>query len=582
MAHVIRTFPDKRWLLRTPPSRDYQAEHFLQARRDSLYGAFDIPYSSEASELLKLIPPPTGIPDIDVAAKRTMEALIKEERIAIFADYDVDGTTSSAMLRRFFQLLNIDAQVYIPDRIQEGYGLNPLGVRRLANQGVKLIITVDNGIASTEACEVAKQLGVDVIITDHHGIPPELPDAFAIVNPQLSTSTFPYSDLAGVGVAFYFMVALRQELRKNGYPVQNINLKQFLDYVAIGTIADMVPLEGVNHILAKVGLEVLHRNILMGARPGIKALLEKAGWSSDKPIVASDIGFKLGPRLNAAGRLSCASAAEQVLYTGDTGEAEELANELHKENSLRQELQKVYIMQANLALENMEEIPPAIVLHNDDWHTGVCGLVASRIVEKYYRPTLILGNSKDGDAKGSGRSIHGFNLFHGLGDLRPHFQSFGGHSYAVGLTIPKDKMPLLQKHLENAVVSTQTPENLLKPVYAESKLDLHSLNEVFLESLEELEPYGQKNEKPKWFVENCQILQVKRMGKDLSAGHARVLVNDGTCEAWLTAFGLAENFLEAEALTGFADVIVEASIKYWRGRKQCEYRVVDISTCEKN
>ncbi|MES2615450.1 MAG: DHH family phosphoesterase, partial [Bdellovibrionota bacterium] len=278
-------------------------EYFLQ-KKEQLFKQLNLQNQNEENQsLLALLPDPWSLKDIRKAAQRILLAIEQKEKITIFGDYDVDGTTSCAMLKEFFSALNYAVEIYIPDRLTEGYGLNPVGVKKLSQNGTKLIITVDNGIAALNACLEAQNCHIDVIITDHHDVPAELPQAFAILNPKQIDCLFPFKMLAGVGVAFYLMIALRALLREISPSYNNLILKNYLDYVAIGTIADMAPLNGANHILCKIGLEVLQMNLRQGKRLGLFELLKLAGWSENTQVCAADIGFKIGPRLNAAGRL---------------------------------------------------------------------------------------------------------------------------------------------------------------------------------------------------------------------------------------------------------------------------------------
>lgn len=546
-------------------------EYFFQKKKFLLNGQI----AEDDGTLLRLLPDPWLLKDLKIACERIIQAIQKKEKITIFGDYDVDGTTSCAMLQQFFSEINYPVDIYIPDRLLEGYGLNSTGLKKLAAQQTKLVITVDNGISAVAACEESKLLGIDVIITDHHDIPPILPNAFAILNPKQENCYFPEKMIAGVGVAFYLLIGLRQKLKENSFKCE-INLKNYLDFVAIGTIADMAPLVGANYILCKIGLEVLLQNINLGNRLGIQELLLCAGWKLGQKVTASDIGFKIGPRLNAAGRLGNALRSVELLRTNDLSSAKEMAFHLHQENSERQLLEKQFTEEAFQLVHKMSSIPDALVLHQPHWHPGVVGLVATRVLEKFYRPVLVFG-TVDGKLKGSGRSTHAFNLFAMLNAVREQFLSFGGHFHAVGLTIAPEKFEWLTEYLHlqakmNIQVQDKTP--LLK---VDGLLSLNSLSLSLVEKLEELEPYGVENPRTRWLLGPVQVRHVKRMGKDISQNHAKVLFYDGGSEAWLTAFGLAEVF-EQFLETGIGvQLVVEAKLTVWNGRLTTDVRVIDYA-----
>ena len=553
-------------------------ERYFTLKKEHLLKNIERPLKEDENKsLLSLLPTPDTLKDINKAAQRVLSAIQNKEKITIFGDYDVDGTTSCAMLQKFFEAFNVAVDIYIPDRLTEGYGLNPIGLRKLAQNNTKLIITVDNGISAVSACETALELNMDVIITDHHDIPPELPKAFAILNPKQTDCLFPFKMLAGVGVAFYFMIAIRA-LSRNILPQANeINLKNYLDFVAIGTIADMAPLNGVNHILCKIGLEVLISHLKNNQRPGLFELLKFSGWEPFSPITATEIGFKIGPRLNAAGRLGTALRSVEVLTTKNKEEAKSLAQFLHDENTQRQQLEKKYTQEAlKMVAEMPQPLPDAFVLHNEHWHSGVVGLVASRVLEKYYKPTLVLC-TLDGKLKGSGRSTHSFNLFAALNAVRSEFISFGGHFHAVGLTLEPHKLPWLKNYLQSQAQLLIASEDKIPPLYLDGKLTLQSVDSHFISQLETLEPYGIENARTKWLVGPVQIKHVKRMGKDLSQGHAKILILEQGQEFWLTAFGMADAFENLLSSGLDIKVVIETKRRFWNDKEYVDLTIVDFA-----
>lgn len=549
-----------------------QIEEYFVKKKNFL---LDKKQLSGNASLLSLLPEPWLMKDVRKAAERILTAIKNSEKITIFGDYDVDGTTSCAMLKHFFHDIGYPVDIYIPDRILEGYGLNVTGLNKISQNGVTVVVTVDNGISAVQACEEALKLGIDVIITDHHDVPEVLPCAFAILNPKQKDCLFPYRMLAGVGVAFYLMIAIRNIMREQGNKCV-VNLKNFLDFVAIGTIADMAPLTGLNHILCKIGLEVLAQNVQQKKRIGIFELLKHAGWKEGSKIDSVDIGFKIGPRLNAAGRLGNALRSVEILYTNEEEAACEMALHLHHENAERQALEKAFTQEAIEQVLNLGELPDALVLHKKDWHPGVVGLVATRILDKFYRPVLVFGTI-DGKLKGSGRSTHSFNLFAVLNEVREEFVSFGGHYHAVGLTLVPEKLSWLQDYLSRKANELISSQDKIPPLWLDGILPLEGLNPNFLRRLEELEPYGIENPRTRWLAGPVTVAHVKRIGKDISQKHAKVLLLEGGKETWLTAFGLAdvfEGFLE----TGMeVQLVVEAKLSIWNGRLTSDIRVIDYA-----
>lgn len=564
------------WTLRgSANSQENLSSHvdFFETRANHIYG----PNTAIAADtkLLSLLPSPKGMKDLSLAVDRILLAIQNHEQITIFGDYDVDGTTSCAMLKLFFDALNVPVNIYIPDRLIEGYGLNATGLKKIAASGGGLVITVDNGIAAVDACRVASELGLTVIITDHHDLPPELPQAFAILNPKQIDCPYPYRMLAGVGVAFCLMTALRAALIAAGNSkASNVSLRSFLDFVALGTIADMAPLDGVNHILCRVGLEVMAENIHRQIRPGIAQLLTLAGWDGASPLDASDIGFKIGPRLNAAGRLGTALAATDILSTVDPLQAAELAAFLHAENTSRQQIEKQMTSQAFDKISNMKSLPAAFVLHHDNWHSGVVGLVASRVLERFYKPTLALC-TLNGKIKGSGRSTHAFDLFSVLNKVRHKFIAFGGHFHACGLTIEPENLPWLTEYLNEQAELLLTPADILHPLHIDGLAQLNTFTAPFLEKLSMFEPYGIENPRPRWLVKNIEIAEIKSIGKSVEANHAKVKLSDSFgSENWFTAFGLAEDL--RLVMGSKIDFVIEGRISFWKGNRRPELRIVDF------
>ena len=583
--------PQTVWTLRRPPGgRDVEMQKppspgaLAEGLCQKLYG---VPSPPDDSQLLHLLPHFSLLKDAEKAAERVVGALNSQEPIVIFGDYDVDGTTSCALLKRFFCDLGHDCDIYIPERLVEGYGLNPIGLHKIAQKypdGV-LIITVDNGITAVEACRMAPGLNQEVIITDHHDLGPSIPEAFAVVNPKQQDCLFPYKMLAGAGVAFYVMLAIRARLKELNHPkAHQVNLRSYLDLVALGTIADVAPLDGVNHVLCRTGLRVLDEHLAQHRRPGIRSLLTLTGWTPGTPLTASSVGFQIGPRLNAAGRLGNAEAAAELLFTNNVVLAQELAEHLHEENSARRTLEKTMTAEAlelvhqecgSLHHQGVGEAP-AFVFAQDHWHTGVVGIVAARVVDKTHRPTLILGKSGD-LLKGSGRSIEGFHLFDALSQIRSQFAAFGGHHHAVGLSLSPPLLPSVREHLRGAVLQQFSQELPNKSQGYDGVIDFTFLTEDFVTLFERFEPFGAEHPRPCWRINQVQILSLRVLGAPKESTHARALCVDTTgCEVWLLGFGLRAVFESCLAAQRAVDLLVEARMTTWQMRRRAEFRIVDL------
>lgn len=423
---------------------------------------------------------PMQLADMDRAVSRIELAIEKHEKLAIYGDYDVDGITSSCLLLDYFQGRGLDCEVYIPDRLDEGYGVNKNAVDTLHKKGIDLIITVDCGITAVSETEYAKSLGMDVIITDHHECPQTLPEAAAVIDPKRTDSAYPFLELAGVGVAFKLICALEKNSKA---PIE-----RYADIVAVGTIADVMPLIGENRYLVYKGLEKLKNAPL----PGFEALLEESG-AAKKPITSATVGFTLAPRINAAGRLCQTETSIKLLLSKKTEEASIWAKELCTLNRRRQELELQVWEEAMSALSDEEPKSP-IVLESGSWHPGVVGIAASRLTEEYRLPTIMICID-DENGKGSCRSYGDFNLFEALSACSEHLESFGGHAFAAGLNIKSENIDAFRKALAEYYNSNPPSEHpAIEPEILIS--DPAILNMEGVSSLSELEPCGSGNEHP--------------------------------------------------------------------------------------
>lgn len=461
--------------------------------------------------------PPEALPDMTLAVSRITRAIEQGETICIYGDYDVDGMTSVAILYRTLVYLNANLMLYIPKRMEEGYGLNTEAIQTLHERGATVVVTVDCGITAIEPAIIAKELGIDLIITDHHECQPELPQAYGIINPKLPGCTYPYDMLAGAGIALKLSMAL---LGEDFYVLS----QDLLALSAIGTIADIAPLTGENRIIAKYGLEALTELAFGDEFPGIQALLKVCDLK-EKTITAGHIGFMVGPRLNAIGRLEHAQAGADLLITEDLQRAHEIAKRLDDLNKERQLTEKQILDQAILAIESdpIHRSSGTIIVWGKGWHPGVVGIVASRLVEKYYRPVIVLCEV-DGLYKGSARSIEGYSIFEALLSQKDWLTKFGGHEQAAGLTLSVESLPALIEGLKHYNQSHLSAECLIPKLRCDGDVISNEVNLVLLEELGLLEPYGVGNAKPIFRMQHLKVEESKRMGK--SQEHLKLVLND--------------------------------------------------------
>lgn len=443
-------------------------------------------------------------PDMDKAAERIRKAIDDFENIAVYGDYDVDGVTATAVLYSYLESLNANVSYYIPDRHSEGYGLSKEAVKKLHERGVKLIVTVDNGISAVEEAEYIKELGMELVITDHHLPDKELPDAVAVVDPHREDCILEFKDFVGAGVAYKLICAVEGE--------SNENTEKYIDLVALGTVADVMPLVGENRSIVKRGL------YKMASSPavGIMALREAAS-TADKEPTSSELAFALSPRINAAGRMGSAERGLKLLISKDIKEARLIAEEISEENTIRQKTEQEITA---LALNQIENNPSmqydsVLVVDGDDWNDGVIGIVASRLVELYGRPAIVI--SKNGEtAKGSGRSIDGFSLYDALDAVRNTLTHFGGHKLAAGLGVESSRIDEFRKAINQYASEFMMPFMIQRIDY---KLKLHSINETLLEIAETMEPCGAGNPQPVFGLFNMKIENITPIG---SGKHIRL------------------------------------------------------------
>ena len=431
--------------------------------------------------------------DMDVAVDRLNDAMGRKERIMVYGDYDVDGCTAVALVYKFLQQFYSNIEYYIPDRYEEGYGISLKSLDYAAEQGVKLIIVLDCGIKAIEEIAYAKRLGIDFIICDHHVPDDELPCAVAILNPKRVDSTYPFKHLCGCGVGFKFMQAFA---KNNGIPFSQ--LIPLLDFCAVSIAADIVPVTGENRIMAFHGLKQLNQNPSVG----MKSIIEICGLTG-RDITMSDIIFKIGPRINASGRVQNGTETVDLLVEKDFRRALTLATQIDKHNEERKEIDRMMSEEANQIVERLEsqEHQPAIVLYNEGWKKGVVGIVASRVTEMYYRPTVVL-SCQDGMASGSARSVAGYDIYDAIKSCRDLLENFGGHTFAVGLSLKVENIPEFRRRFQLYVSEHILPEQTEALMEIEAEVDFKDITKKLHNDLKKFAPYGPDNPKPLFCTRN--------------------------------------------------------------------------------
>lgn len=516
------------------------------------------------------LPDPFLLPDMQVAVQRLVQAITADEPIEVHGDYDVDGISGTALLVEGLTAIGARVSYHIPLRLRDGYGLSAAALRNAAANGVRVVISVDCGVSAHDEAALAHELGLSLVITDHHQPPQQLPAAVAVVNPQRRESRFPTRDLAGVGVAFFLLVALRKQLRDEDYFATRPepDLRQLLDLVALGTIADLVPLQGVNRILTKSGLALLQA----GQRPGIKALKQVANVPA---VTCGAVGYQLAPRLNAAGRLEDAGRGVELLLEQDLVRALQTARKLDGFNQERRDLERNVFDQAEQRVRELgAQHTHAIVLADEHWHSGVIGIVASRLVERFYRPAVLI--ALDGESgKGSARSIRGFHLYRGLQDCAETLLAFGGHEMAAGLSLERDQLSAFAAMFEAQARALLAEDDLVPQLRHDGPLTLDELDLPTLRELERLAPFGMGNAEPQLLVEGVSPRQVQVLGEK----HLRFTAVQGGYSQPAIAFGMADR---RELFRQEVDLLVSPQVNRYRGRETVQLRVRDVRPAAAN
>jgi single-stranded-DNA-specific exonuclease len=519
---------------------------------------------------------PSHLKDMDKAVDRLVKAIQKNEIVAIYGDYDVDGATSSALLLNFLNGLGVKTLYYIPDRLKEGYGPNIVAFKNLQEKGARVIVTVDCGTTSFEVLEEASHLDVDVIIIDHHAGEPKLPKAYAVVNPNRMDESSPLGHMAAVGVAFLLAVALNRSLREKGHykDMQEPDLLQFLDLVALGTVCDVVPLRDLNRAFVTQGLKVLSKRTNLG----IRILSDLVGI--DETPEAYHLGFMIGPRINAGGRVGQSDLGVRLLTTQDLSEAQEIAKKLDYFNRERQEIEQTVLEEAFQQAQHQGN--SSVLIVSGIWHPGVIGIVAGRLKERYYKPTLVISLNEQGIGKGSGRSIDGIDLgalVHAA-KQKDLLLEGGGHAMAAGFSIEESQIPALRDFFNDRLKDLR--EHLVPILKCDGRLAPQALTIELAETLERLGPFGQGNPTPRFVISDLWISKI-----DIMAGkHLSCIFRD-----------LAGNYLRAVAFRA-VDTPLEAALKMsrdqsfqiigtikvnrWGGRVQPQFQLIDIALVNEN
>jgi len=522
-----------------------------------------------------ILPNPFILKDMDKAIDRTLAAIMKKEKIGIFGDYDVDGATSTAILGQYFRALNIDFEIHIPDRKTEGFGPNTKAFLEFITKGVSLIFTVDCGTLSFEPMDFAKNKNIDVIILDHHQSELKLPNAHSIVNPNRFDDRSELNYLCAAGVCFLFLIALNKRLRDQNWFVSNLinepNLIKILDLVSLGTVCDVVPLIGLNRAIVKQGLKVLsEKNNL-----GLKTMLELNNIESN--ISAYHLGYVLGPRINAGGRVGKSSHGANLLLNRNPQETFKLASELNNYNKERQILE-LELLNKILNINYQHNSEPVILLHGEKWHEGIIGIIAARVKEKFNKPTIIISVS-DGVGKGSARSIYGFDIGSTIiGAVQAGLLiKGGGHKMAAGFTIDMKKIQEFKEFLFRKFKSININLEDKKKYYFDAQIAPSAVNIDFFENINLLAPFGSGNLEPRFLIENLNVVNSKIVGerhiKSLLAGSDSSIIKTisfNSVDTDLSSYLLKKN-------TKNFNIVGKLSLNEWRGQKNVEFIIDDIS-----
>ena len=517
-----------------------QIEKFLKPKRTDFYN----PY-----EML----------DMEIAVKRIIKAIEDKEKIIIYGDYDVDGITSVTVLKSFLEERGITVAEYIPNRLEEGYGLNKKAVKQIAEQEYKLMITVDCGISAIEEVEYANSLGIETIITDHHEPGNELPKALAVIDAKRKDNTYPFRNLAGVGVVFKLIQAISMELG-----LEEKEYLKYLDIVCIGTISDIVPLVDENRVIVKLGLKLVGQTKNLG----LKSILESTGYTK---LDSTTISFGVAPRINACGRMGHQEEALKLFLSTNKNEVIELTQKLNEYNRERQETEKkIY----NEAIKQIEQIDldkqNTIILMGKNWHHGVIGIVSSKITELYFKPSILLCEEGE-EGKGSGRSIPGFDLYEALTECNDLLEKFGGHSMAVGINVKKENFEKFKEKFEE-IAKQKHIEEIVPILKIDALINLDEIDKDIVESLKELEPFGEENKMPLFAIKNLKIDSIRALSE---GKHLKLTLKDN--KNIINAIGFNLGYMSSDYKIGDKiDVVGNLEINTFNGVDNIQINIKDL------
>ena len=517
-----------------------QIEKFLKPKRSDFYN-------------------PYGMPDMNIAVERIMKAIENKEKTIIYGDYDVDGITSVTVLKSFLEERGLHVGVYIPNRLEEGYGLNKKAVEYIAEQKYSLMITVDCGISAVEEVEYANQLGIETIVTDHHEPGNELPNAIAVVDAKRKDNQYQCRNLAGVGVVFKLIqaIGIKMGLEEKEY-------LKYLDIVCIGTISDIVPLTDENSVIVKLGLKLVEqtRNL------GLKSILQASGYNK---IDSVTISFGIAPRINACGRMGHQEEALNLFLSKDINEVNELTQKLNEYNKTRQEIEKRIYKDATTQIEEQGLANKnTIVLMGKNWHHGVIGIVASKITEMYFKPSILLCEEDD-LGKGSGRSIPGFDLYEALTECKESINRFGGHAMAVGINVKKDKLEEFKEKLEQ-ISKEKNIEEIVPILKIDAQISLDEINKEIVNSLRKLEPFGEENKNPLFVFKNLKIDSIRALSE---GKHLKLTLKDNKNIVNAIGFNLGD-FANEYRIGDKIDVVGNLEINSFNGVDNIQINIKDL------
>ncbi|MBR3673790.1 MAG: single-stranded-DNA-specific exonuclease RecJ [Clostridia bacterium] len=501
---------------------------------------------------------PYLMPDMQIAVDRIVQAIENQEKVIIYGDYDVDGITSITVLKQFLADRGLQVDSYIPNRLDEGYGLNKAAIDKIVSEKYQLMITVDCGISGIEEIDYANSLGLETIVTDHHEPTEVLPKALAVVDAKRKDNKYPFNQLAGVGVVF----KLTQAISK----VYNLDEKEYLKYldiVCVGTISDIVPLVDENRVITKLGLKLVEvtKNV------GLKALLNAIGY---KKIDSSAISFGVAPRINACGRMGHEQDALQLFLTGNIVEATNISKKLNDFNKQRQDIEKRIFEEVLYKIEHGEKDKPCIVLADENWHHGVIGIVSSKITEMYYKPSILIC-FEENEGKGSGRSIPGFDLHDALSKCPEHIDRFGGHSMAIGISVSKDNFESFKNDFETYVEKTNISE-LIPIIKVDEEVNSKDMNIKVVEELNMLEPFGEANKMPIFMYKNLRINSIRALSE---GKHLKLTLKDEGLV--IDAIGFNMGHLVNDFLLGDkVDILGNLEVNRFNGRESVQFNLKDI------